>query len=85
MVWLIGKATRQKKRIFYGQAGRKRPPPVTVSFLWEKNWCVFFLDYDSMCSEMDFTPEKTFSSNYKYSQLLLTAAATLSQIGQIVV
>ena len=27
----------------------------------------FILDYDSMCSEMDFTPEKSFSSNYKNS------------------
>ena len=45
----------------------------------------FFLDYDSMCSEMDFTPEKSFSSNYKNSQLLLTAAAALSQNGQIAV
>ena len=45
--------------------------------------CVFFfiLDYNSMCSEMDFTPEKLFSSNYKNSQLLLTAAAALSQNG----
>ena len=33
------------------------------------------LYYDCMCSEMDFTPEK---SNYKNSQLLLTAAAALS-------
>ena len=31
-----------------------------------------------MCSEMDFTKEKSFSSNYKNSQLLLTAAAVLS-------
>ena len=45
----------------------------------------FILDYDSMCSEMDFTPEKSFSSNYKNSQLLLTAAAALSQNGQIAV
>ena len=32
-----------------------------------------------------FTPEKSFSSNYKDSQLLLTAAAALSQNGQIAV
>ena len=51
-----------------------------------RNSCdVFILDYDSMCSEMDFTPEKSFSSNYKNSQLLLTAAAALSQNGQIAV
>ena len=30
----------------------------------------FILHYDSMCSEMDFTPEKSFSSNYKNFQLL---------------
>ena len=47
--------------------------------------CVFILDYDSMYSEMDLTPEKSFSSNYKNSQLLLTAAAALSQNGQIAV
>ena len=38
-----------------------------------------------MCSEINFTPEKSFSSNYKNSQLLLTAAAALSQNGQITV
>ena len=43
------------------------------------------LYYDYMCSEMDFTPEKSFSSNYKNSQLLLSAAAALSQNGQIAV
>ena len=42
--------TRQKKRIFYGQADRKR-------------FCEFFgvffiLDYDSRFSETDFTQEK---------------------------
>ena len=33
-----------KKRIFYGQADRKRltPPPLTVSFFWFF-WCVFYL------------------------------------------
>ena len=34
---------------------------------------------------MDFTPEKSFSSNYKNSQLILTAAAALSQNSQIAV
>ena len=76
--------SRQKKqRIFYGQADRKRltppgPPPLTVSFFG----VLLTLYYDCMCSEMDFTPEK---SNYKSSQLLLTAAAALSQNGQIAV
>ena len=63
------------------------PPP---SLLWSAFCEILFamfsiLDYDSMCSEMDFTPEKSFSSNYKNSQLLLTAAAALSQNGQIAV
>ena len=57
----------KNKRIFYGQADRKR----TVSFLWIIFGVFFILDYDCMCSEMDFTPEKAFSSNYKISQLLL--------------
>ena len=72
--------SRQKKqRIFYGQADRKRlTPPLTVSFFG----VLLTLYYDCMCSEMDFTPEK---SNYKSSQLLLTAAAALSQNGQIAV
>ena len=60
-------------------------PPLKVSFLWIF-WCVFILEYDSMCSEMDFTPEKSFSSNYKISQLLFTAAtAALSQNSQIAI
>ena len=53
-----------------------------VKFFWV---CFFILDYDSMCSEMDFTPEKSFSYDYKNSQLLLTATAALSQNGQIAV
>ena len=36
-----------------------------------------------MCSEMDFITEKLFSSGFKNTQLLLTAAAALSQNGQI--
>ena len=63
--------SRQKK------GDRKRLPPFF--------WCVFILDCDCMCSEMDFSPEKSFSSNYNNSQLLLTAAAALSQNGQIAV
>ena len=42
--------------------------------------CFFILDYDSMCSEMDFTPEKSFSSNYKNSQLLLVVGNTASLV-----
>jgi len=36
-----------------------------------------------LCSEKDFIPEKSLSFNYQNSQLLLTAAAALSQNGQI--
>ena len=79
----LGKSSK-KRGTFYGQAHRKNPP-LTVSFLWIFFGVFFILDYDSMCSEMDFTPEKSFSSNYKNSQLLLTAAAALSQNGQIAV
>ena len=39
-----------------------------VNIFWV---CFFILDYDSMCSEMDFTPVQLFSSNYKNSQLVL--------------
>ena len=81
------KGSRQKKGIFYSQADRKRlPSPLLRSAFCENFFGVFFiLDYGSLCSEMDFTPEKSFSSNYKNSQLLLTAAAALSQNGQIAV
>ena len=41
--------------------------------------------WEKLCSEMDCTPEKSFSSNYKNSGLLFTATATLSQNGQIAV
>ena len=60
-------------------------PPYGQFFVNNFFGVFFILDYDSMCSEMDFTPEKSFSSNYKNSQLLLTAAAALSQNGQIAV
>ena len=49
-----------KKRIFYGQADRKGFPPLPpydqlfVNFFM----CFFILDYDSMCSETDFSQEK---------------------------
>ena len=89
IIYPINMARRQrKKRIFYGQADRKRlPHPPLRSAFCDFFWgCVFFiLDYDSMCSKMDFTYEKTFSSNYKNSQLLLTTVAALSQNCQIAV
>ena len=53
---------------------------------------IFFLgtfpyDYDYMCSETDFSPEKnSFSSNYKNPHFfLLLLAATVSQNGRIAV
>ena len=80
---ILRRVVKKKQRIFYDQAECKRllSPPLRSAF------CDFFgvlltLYYDCMCSEMDFTPEK---SNYKNSQLLLTAAAALSQNGQIAV
>ena len=47
-----------KKRIFYGQADRKRSPPPLPSYgqLFVNFFGVLFiLDYESMCSEMDLT------------------------------
>ena len=62
------------------------PPSLLWSAFCEILFAMFsILDYDSMCSEMDFTPEKSFPSNYKNSQFLFTAAAALSQNGQMVV
>ena len=60
-------------------------PPLFGQLFVKFCWRVIFLDYDSICSEMDFTPEKSSSYNYKNSQLLLTAAAALPQNGQIAV
>ena len=74
-----------KNWIFYGQANRKRLPLALQSVFCEFFGVFIILDYDSMCSEIDFTPEKYFSSNHKNSQPLLTAAAALSQNGQVVV
>ena len=75
-----------KKRIFYGRADRKHltPPPLRSAFS-EFFWVYFWLHIMTicMCSEMGFSPEKSFSSTYKNFQLLLTAAAAFSQNGQI--
>ena len=64
--------------IFYGQADRKRfPPPLTVSFLLIFWVCFFILEYDSMCSETDFTQEKSHfqrTSRIPNSSLLFAAA-----------
>ena len=47
------------------------PRPSYSQFFVNIFWvCFFILDYDSMCSEMDFTPKKSFSFSYKNSQLL---------------
>ena len=59
------------------------PPPYGQLFVIFFGVALTFY-YDYMCSEMDLTPEKSFSSNYQNSQLLLTAT-TLSQNGQIAV
>ena len=76
----LGRAS--KKRMFYGQADRKclppTPPPLRSAF-YEFFWCVYlsYIDYDSMCSETDFTQEKSHfhptSSipNFPYCLLLL--------------
>ena len=45
-------------------------PPPLIYFVLYFFGVFFILDYDSMCYEMDFSPEKSFSSNYKNSQLL---------------
>ena len=64
----------KKKRIL---ADRKHiPTPTPYGQLNVQFFDVsFILDYDSMCSEMDITPEKSSSSNYKNSQLLLREAS----------
>ena len=47
-------------------------------------FCVLLtLHYDYMCSEMNFTSEKSFSSNYKNSQLLLYTAAAVFWVSKI--
>ena len=55
-----------------------------TTFLRLSGW-LSILDYNSMCSEMVFNPEKSFSSNSKNSRLFLTAAPALSQNCQIAV
>ena len=84
----FSKGSRQKISAYFTvrltvRVNPRPPAPYSQFFVF----FVFFfiLDYDSMCSEMDFTLEKSFSSNYKNSQLLLTAAAALSQNDQITV
>ena len=56
------------------------PPSLSYAQLFVKFFGVFFFYLRFTCSEMDFTPEKSFSFNYKNSQLFLTAAAALSQM-----
>ena len=77
---LKGKASKKPRYVTVRLTVRVPPPlygQLSVKFFFV---CFFILAYDSMCSEMDFTP---CSSNYKNSQLLLTAAAAPSQNGQI--
>ena len=50
----------QKKPIFYGQADRNRlTPPLRSAFCEFFFGVLFILDYDSRCSETDFTQEKS--------------------------
>ena len=64
----------------YGQAD-----PVSQSAFRDFFGVRLILDYVYSCSETDFyEKKKSFSSNYKNSQFLLTAAA-LSQNGRIAV
>ena len=52
------------------------PPPLLWSAFCEILFAMFsILDYDSMCSEMDFTPEKSFPSNYKNSLIIVLLIA----------
>ena len=64
------KWSRQKTIFFTVRLTVSFPPPT----LLRSAFCefllfffVFILDYNSMCSEMDFTPEKSFSLNNKNS------------------
>ena len=63
IIYPINMARRQrKKRIFYGQADCKRlphPPPYGQLFVKFYFGVFFILDYDSMCSDADFTQEKS--------------------------
>ena len=63
-----------KKWIFYGKAYHKHLPPhpplrsAFCDFFCVCDFYLRILGYDSMCSEMDFTPEKLFKSNYECSK-----------------
>ena len=59
------------------------PPPPYGQFFVSICWCSFDLILWFYVFWSYFTPEKSFLSNYKNSQLLLTATAALSQNGQI--
>ena len=76
-VWIEG---RNKKRIFYGRADRKRLPPLSRSAFCEFFGAFFILYYDSMCSETDFTQGKShFRPTSRIPNPSLLFAAALSQ------
>ena len=68
--------------MFYGQADRERLPPFPA---WSVFVCflgfVFYLRL-WLCSEMDFTPEKSFLSNYKNFQLCSVTKRSDSSIAE---
>ena len=64
----ISSLTPPFRRIFYGRADCKRIPPPPFSQLFVNFFGVFFiLDYDSMCSETDFTEKVNFHATTEIS------------------
>ena len=78
-----------KKRTFYGQADHKRlpaTPPTPCDKLFVNFRVFFILDYEYMCSETDFTQEKShFHPTSKIPNSSFLFAAALSQNGWKVV
>ena len=78
------KVRRKKTQTFYSQADRKRLTLPSYGQLF-MNFCLI-LDYDYMCSETDFTKEKShFYPTSRIHNSSLLFAAALSQNGQIAV
>ena len=76
------KVRRKKTQTFYSQADRKRLTLPSYDQLF-MNFCLI-LDYDYMCSETDFTKEKShFHPTSRIPNSSLLMAAALSQNGQI--
>ena len=77
---------------FYGQGDRERLPPLPPLPPLQSTFCDFFLscvfivEYDYMCSETDFTQEKShFHLRTRIPNSSLLFAAALSQNGRIAV